>query len=208
MALLKDCTFIDDNTFWKAFCVTEQLLADVQREQRMEFTLSTPEMMTLILDVHGAGLTTDRRRGVYDQLCGICGTAYEKFLRGYWVSRFLWFPALSDVRAHRFRIWARLYYIFMWLAIIVFVYGMLYTTNELFHYYHIVPMYVPLPAPHKVPRALEHGAQQMPAVVDKVEHEIQHVGSQKLLLLATAFKEGAVIANRSAQIAMSRLMSG
>lgn len=179
MDLLKECKFMSYDDFWKAFCVAEEMLAEAMREQRTQFTLSTGEMMRLILDLHGTGRRTPARRGGYDcwesawdYLCSRLSTAHERYIRGYWVSRFLFSPLFQDVRARRFRLWARVYYAFMCVSTLVFAYAMVYTINELFHYYHTVPLYVHMPAPHDVPSELRNATEHVPEVVGKVQDEL------------------------------------
>jgi hypothetical protein len=169
MDLLKECTFIRDTDFWRDFQAAEVLCAEVCRQRRMSFAMSTPELMRLILDIEKS--FQDGTCGIYrsesflDKICNHASNFYEQHCRPYWVSRFLFFPALQDQRSRTFRLWSRVYYAFMVVTCLLFCYTLVYTLNKLVLLQESLDVELPLPAPHRAPGILEDLSKKLPDMV-------------------------------------------
>lgn len=181
MTLLKECKFIRDVDFWRYFQTAEALCEQVCLRRRMSFTMNTSEMILLILDIEEA-LQEDRcsifkTGSLVDKVC-LHGRGFrERHCRPYWVSRFLYFPALQDTRSKSFRQWSRTYYAFMVLMCILFGYTMVYTLNKMLLVQGAQPDWLlPLPAPHKVPGALEDAANDAPDMMREGLGKLPQVG--------------------------------
>jgi hypothetical protein len=165
MDLVDNCTFVADEDFWKGFKGAEDRIARLAREQNMDITLTTAELMLLVEDIR-----TKWREPEY-KTCWECvkdklSKFYERYMREYWVSRFLFFKPLQDTRSTRFRIWARVYYFFIVLVIIVTAYALIYTINELLIFHETIPVHIPIPAPEEVPGAMQDGYEQAAPYVE------------------------------------------
>lgn len=160
MRLVDNCRFIKDCDFLKCFRVAEDHIHRLSKLHGEEITLSTPEMMGLIQDV------LDKWREPQDKSCcgwlqTACGMFYDNYVGPYWVGRFLFYRALQDTRALRFRVWSRVYYFFIWVASFIFIYAMVYSWHELSHIQHTLDDNLVVPAPHEVPEAIGDGIDKL-----------------------------------------------
>merc|ERR1719335_1735525 len=90
----------------------------------------------------------------------------------YWVSRLLYCEYLKDWRSWRFRFCIRFYAAFMGFAILLFCWGMFYTTSHylLFQHKDVMPREMrSVPAPHEAPEVVDRAGKLIPKVLDRME---------------------------------------
>lgn len=151
VALLNECTYIRDKDFRIAFRRAEHLIEELASESRILLTLDTPELMQLVLDQH------EKRTGstFFEEVdCDAACRCYK----AYWVTSVLYMECLNDWRAWRFRFFARFYMAFMVLAVLVYVYALLYTLHKVVGIQRADPRDI-IPAPEKIYRDV---SSQMP----------------------------------------------
>lgn len=141
VALLNECVYIRDKDFRIAFRRAEALIEKLETESRITPTLTTPELLRLVLDQH------EKRTGVsfFEQVdCDAC-----RCYKAYWVTSVLYMECLNDWRAWRFRFFARFYMAFMVLALLIYVYSLLYTVHKVVGIQQADPHDI-IPAPEKI----------------------------------------------------------
>jgi len=142
IALLNECVYLQERDLRIAFRRAEALIDKVASEGRIALTLTTPELMRLMLDQH------EKRTGVSFFERVDCDAACRCH-RTYWVTAVLYMECLKDWRAWRFRFCARFYMAFMVLAVFVYVYSLLYTVHKVVGIQQADPKDI-IPAPEKI----------------------------------------------------------
>lgn len=119
--LLARSTFLAEDDMRDAFEATEDLLVryEQNRSLRTPVQLSTSEYLRLILDVHERGSRPPSR-----WYCFRLG-------RNYWVYRVLFSSHLQDARSSSFRLWTWLYTLFIFVSVLVFIWTMVHTAQDL-----------------------------------------------------------------------------
>lgn len=121
--LLNSCTFLRAPEFRLAFWAAEELLQRRQDEDRVSLQLNTSELMRLILDQH-------ERRSIHGVSFWNEIECSCRCWRAYWVTQVLYFDCLSDWRSWHFRFWACFYQLFMFAAVIIFLWSLTCTVQQ------------------------------------------------------------------------------
>lgn len=175
MQLVDSANFVPDVDFWKCFRAAEDLVKRLAREQNMEITLTTAELMLLIMDIRSKWRDPEYKT-CWEWTKACLWGFYENYLRDYWVSRFLFMSQLQDKRSRRFRGWARLYYFFIWMVIFATLYALIYTVNALLVFHDSIPYDIPIPAPHELPGAVQEGAEIAAPYVEPKIRQVRNTG--------------------------------
>lgn len=144
--LLNSCIYMSASDFCIAFRRSEKLLEQLNHEARVTAELNTPELMYLIRDQH-------ERRGEVSFLEQVDCSC--RCWRIYWVAEVLWAECLVDWRSWRFRFFAGVYILFMVLAILIYLYAMVYTVHRYVVFQGEVAQDF-LPSPERVWDSMKH----------------------------------------------------
>lgn len=140
--LLNSCTFLRATEFRYAFWAAERLLERVQYEERMSFDLNTSEFMRLVLDQHEGQL--DGKLSFWNEIECSC-----RCWRPYWVTQVLYLDCVRDWRSWRFRFFSGFYDVFMFAAVLVFLWSFAYTVQKFVAFQGAPPLDL-LPPPEEV----------------------------------------------------------
>merc|ERR1740129_123090 len=167
VSLLDSCKFVQLHDFQMAWLRVEGLFISLQKEERMVPDLNTAELLLLTLDMH------EKWKGyncsIIEKLGNMCSLLMQK---RYWVFRLLYFEHLKDWRSWRFRFCVGFYATFMGFSILLFCWGMFYTTSHylLFQHKDMMPREMrSVPAPHEASEVVDRASRVIPKVVDRME---------------------------------------
>mmetsp|Transcript_66807 Transcript_66807/g.150869 ORF Transcript_66807/g.150869 Transcript_66807/m.150869 type:complete len:419 (-) Transcript_66807:69-1325(-) len=150
--LLNSCTFVKANDFRIAFRAAESAIRRLRDEDRLKPELNTAELLRLVLDQH------ERRDRSLSTRWSDMDCSFG-CVRCYWVAEVLYFGALKDGRSWRFRFFARLYVLFIVVAIVLFVWAMAFTVQQFIAFQRASVLDL-LPSPEKVWNNMKQYRQQ------------------------------------------------
>jgi len=161
LELMNKCTFVTAEDFETAWERVEEAFPKQFRGDEPDMT--TGELLQLTLDQHEAWV--GHRPSFFEQ----AGYAISYVLvpKRYWCNRLLFFEHLRDNRSWHFHLCMKLYYAFMALAVILFCWGLFYTTSHylLFQFKDLMPDALRrMPPPHEAPKVYGQASRLIPKI--------------------------------------------
>lgn len=159
--LINSCTFVDVADFEASWERVEELFDELKTKERITPELNTAELLQLTFEMHEKW--KEHEPSAMEQMRECCGHCF--FPKKYWVNRFLYFAHLADVRSWHFKFCIRFYKAFLCISVILWAWGMFYTTSQylMFQNPGVMPEHADyIPAPHEAPAVVNQASKLIP----------------------------------------------